>query len=89
MSTVAHETSTLSERIARVRRGLTEAAQRANRSLDEITLVAVSKAHPAASIEAARPPMDRPPMMSAEEAIFEIEAFRTGIGSGRCDRFSR
>ena len=53
MSTVAHETSTLSERIARVRRSLTEAAQRANRSLDEITLVAVSKTHPAASIEAA------------------------------------
>ena len=53
MSTVAHETSTLSQRIARVRRSLTEAAQRANRSLDEITLVAVSKTHPAASIEAA------------------------------------
>ena len=53
MSTVAHEMSTLSERIARVRRSLTEAAQRANRSLDEITLVAVSKTHPAASIEAA------------------------------------
>src|SRR4051812_4170278 len=53
MSTVAHETSTLSQRIARVRRSLTEAAQRANRSLDEITLVAVSKTHPAASIAAA------------------------------------
>ena len=53
MATVAHETSTLSDRIARVRRSLTDAAQRANRSVDEITLVAVSKTHPAASIEAA------------------------------------
>jgi len=53
MSTVTHETSTLSERIARVRRSVTEAAQRANRRLDEITLVAVSKTHPAASSEAA------------------------------------
>ena len=53
MATVAHETSTLSDRIARVRRSLTGAAQRANRSVDEITLVAVSKTHPAASIEAA------------------------------------
>src|SRR4051812_38642397 len=53
MSTGAHEMSTLSQRIGRVRLSLTEAAQRANRSLDEITLVAVSKTHPAANIEAA------------------------------------
>ncbi len=52
MATLAHETSSLSERIARVRRSLTDAAQRANRNADEITLVAVSKTHPAASIEA-------------------------------------
>ncbi len=50
---MAQETSTLSERIARVRRSLIDAAQRANRNVDEITLVAVSKTHPAASIEAA------------------------------------
>ena len=53
MATVAHESSTLSDRIARVRRSLTEAAERANRSVDEITLVAVSKTHPAAAIESA------------------------------------
>src|ERR1041385_3224466 len=52
MATVAHE-STLSDRIARVRRSLIEAAQRANRRVDEITLVAVSKTHRAAAIEAA------------------------------------
>ena len=53
MTTVAHETSTLSDRIARVRRSLSDAAQRANRSVNEIKLVAVSKTHPAANIEAA------------------------------------
>jgi pyridoxal phosphate enzyme (YggS family) len=53
MATVAHESSTLSNRIARVRLSLVAAAQRANRSVDEITLMAVSKTHPAAAIEAA------------------------------------
>jgi PLP dependent protein len=50
---MAHESSTLSERIARVRQSLVAAAQRANRSVHDITLVAVSKTHPAAAVEAA------------------------------------
>jgi len=53
MMTVAHKTSTLLDRIARVRRRMTDAAQRVNRDAAEITLVAVSKTHPGAAIQAA------------------------------------
>lgn len=44
---------TLVDRIERVRQRMSDAAQRANRSVEEITLVAVSKTHPAAAVHAA------------------------------------
>jgi pyridoxal phosphate enzyme (YggS family) len=50
MMTVAHEKSTVLDRIAGVRRRMIDAAQRVNRNADDITLVAVSKTHPAAAI---------------------------------------
>src|SRR3954470_14806004 len=53
MTTTANEPGTLVHRIERVRDRLRDAARRAQRSVDEITLVAVSKTHPAAAIEAA------------------------------------
>ncbi len=53
MPTAITETSSLSDRIARVRERITTAAHRANRSVTEITLVAVSKTHPAEAIQTA------------------------------------
>ena len=52
MNAVSTVTS-LSERIAEVRARLTAAAHRSNRPVDEITLVAVSKTHPAAAVREA------------------------------------
>lgn len=42
--------TTLSERVAAVRREIEAACQRANRSPDSVTLVAVSKTHPASAV---------------------------------------
>jgi pyridoxal phosphate enzyme (YggS family) len=53
MPTAINEASRLSDRIARVRERITIAAQRADRSVTEITLVAVSKTHPAEAIQTA------------------------------------
>jgi pyridoxal phosphate enzyme (YggS family) len=53
MITAVNEPSTLVDRIERVRARMREAARRANRAVDEITLVAVSKTHPVESIQAA------------------------------------
>jgi PLP dependent protein len=53
MMTAANELSTLVERIERVRERMRDAARRANRSVDEITLVAVSKTHSAEAIQSA------------------------------------
>ncbi|HYW72385.1 MAG TPA: YggS family pyridoxal phosphate-dependent enzyme [Pyrinomonadaceae bacterium] len=47
------QASTLAERVASVRQRMAEAAQRAGRKVAEVTLVAVSKTHPAATIQAA------------------------------------
>ena len=52
MNAVSTVTSLL-ERIAEVRARLTAAAHRSNRPVDEITLVAVSKTHPAAAVREA------------------------------------
>jgi len=52
MNAVSTATSLL-ERIAEVRARLTAAAHRSNRPVDEITLVAVSKTHPAAAVREA------------------------------------
>jgi len=53
MMMVATEARTLIERIEHVRARMQDAARRANRDVGEITLVAVSKTHPAAAIDAA------------------------------------
>jgi pyridoxal phosphate enzyme (YggS family) len=53
MITAVNESSTLVDRIERVRARMRDAAQRAKRDLDEITLVAVSKTHPVESIQSA------------------------------------
>jgi pyridoxal phosphate enzyme (YggS family) len=49
----ALEFQTLSERFANVRQRVEAAARRCNRSTDEITLVAISKTHPAETLRAA------------------------------------
>jgi pyridoxal phosphate enzyme (YggS family) len=51
--TAANASTTLIERVEYVRGRMREAARRANRAVEEITLVAVSKTHPAAAIQAA------------------------------------
>ena len=51
--TVANATGTLAERVEHVRGRMREAARRANRAVEEIRLVAVSKTHPAEAIDAA------------------------------------
>ena len=51
--TVADASTTLVERLEVVRVRMRDAARRANRSLDQIKLVAVSKTHPAEAIHAA------------------------------------
>ena len=48
-----NEASTLEDRIERVRLRMRDAARRADRNVEEITLVAVSKTHPVAAIHAA------------------------------------
>ena len=53
MITAVNEPETLVERIERVRERMRDAARRANREVEDITLVAVSKTHPVAAIEAA------------------------------------
>ena len=53
MMTVANATETLAKRVEHVRARIREAARRANRAVEEITLVAVSKTHPAEAIRAA------------------------------------
>ena len=53
MVETAEAASTLTDRIDRVRRNIRDCAMRANRSPDEITLVAVSKTHPAEIIREA------------------------------------
>jgi hypothetical protein len=53
MTTVVNEASTLVGRIERVRERMRDAARRANRAVDEITLVAVSKTHPVEAIQSA------------------------------------
>jgi pyridoxal phosphate enzyme (YggS family) len=53
MITAVNESSTLVDRIERVRERMRDAARRANRAVDEITLVAVSKTHPVESIQTA------------------------------------
>jgi pyridoxal phosphate enzyme (YggS family) len=53
MMTAVNESSMLVDRIERVRARMRDAARRANRAVDEITLVAVSKTHPVESIQAA------------------------------------
>ncbi|HEX3085201.1 MAG TPA: YggS family pyridoxal phosphate-dependent enzyme [Pyrinomonadaceae bacterium] len=53
MMTAVNESSTLVDRIERVRARMRDAARRANRAVDEITLVAVSKTHRVESIQAA------------------------------------
>ena len=47
------EYPTMSERIAKVRQRIEDAARRCNRSSDDITLVAISKTHPAETLRAA------------------------------------
>ena len=53
MITAVNEPNTLVDRLERVRARMRAAARRANRAVNEITLVAVSKTHPAESIQAA------------------------------------
>jgi len=53
MITAVNEPSTLVDSIERVRARMRDAARRANRAMEEITLVAVSKTHPVESIQAA------------------------------------
>jgi pyridoxal phosphate enzyme (YggS family) len=53
MTTVANGANPLIGRIERVRQRMRDAAQRANRDVADITLVAVSKTHPVTAIEAA------------------------------------
>jgi pyridoxal phosphate enzyme (YggS family) len=53
MITAVNESSTLVDRIERVHTRMRDAARRANRTVDEITLVAVSKTHPVEAIQAA------------------------------------
>jgi pyridoxal phosphate enzyme (YggS family) len=53
MMTAVNEASTLNDRLERVRERMRDAARRASRSADDITLVAVSKTHPVAAIQAA------------------------------------
>jgi pyridoxal phosphate enzyme (YggS family) len=53
MTTAINEASTLVDQVERVRERMRDAAQRANRSLDEITLVAVSKTHSVDAIQSA------------------------------------
>jgi pyridoxal phosphate enzyme (YggS family) len=53
MISAVNEPSTLVDSIERVRARMRDAARRANRAMDEITLVAVSKTHPVESIQAA------------------------------------
>ena len=53
MMMVSSETSQLVERIEHVRQRMRNAAQRVNRSAEDVTLVAVSKTHPAEAIAAA------------------------------------
>src|SRR5436190_15226545 len=50
---IAANEATLVDRIEGVRQRMRDAAQRANRTVEEITLVAVSKTHPAEAIQAA------------------------------------
>jgi pyridoxal phosphate enzyme (YggS family) len=53
MITAVNEPSALVDRIERVRARMRDAARRANRAVDEIGLIAVSKTHPVESIKAA------------------------------------
>jgi len=53
MITAVNEPSALVDRIERVRARMRDAARRANRAVDEITLIAVSKTHPVESIQVA------------------------------------
>ena len=53
MISAVNEPGTLVERIWRVRERMRDAAGRASRSVDEITLVAVSKTHPVDAIQSA------------------------------------
>jgi pyridoxal phosphate enzyme (YggS family) len=53
MITAVNEPRALVDRIERVRERMRDAARRANRNVDEITLVAVSKTHPTESIRSA------------------------------------
>ena len=53
MMAAANEAKTLVDRVERVRGRMREAAARANRRIEEIELIAVSKTHPVAAINAA------------------------------------
>ena len=53
MMTLSNEASTLKERIEHVRQRMREAASRADRTAEDVTLVAVSKTHRAENITAA------------------------------------
>jgi pyridoxal phosphate enzyme (YggS family) len=53
MITAVNEPSTLVDRIERVRARMRDAARRANRAVEDIMLIAVSKTHPVESIQAA------------------------------------
>jgi len=63
----------LSERVERVRGRMREATRRANRAVEEITLVAVSKTHPAAAIQAAlETGLAEPPPFGLETARSQV-----------------
>jgi pyridoxal phosphate enzyme (YggS family) len=53
MTTVVNASSTLVERVEQVRGRMRDAAQRVQRTVEEITLVAVSKTHPVEAVNAA------------------------------------
>ena len=50
MAHVEPAEATLAERLARVRAQITAAAERSGRAVDEVTLIAISKTHPAALV---------------------------------------
>ena len=78
MMAVGNEAKTLVDRIERVRGRMREAARRANRGIEEIKLIAVSKTHPVEAIKAA---LDAGLCEFGENRVQEAERKIPGVDS--------
>lgn len=69
----------LNETLPRVRERMADAARAAGRSVDEVRLVAVTKSHPLAAVEAA---LDAGLVDLGENRVGELEEKATAVGEG-------